>query len=196
MSGIQPGPVWGPPPNLQPGPPRRSTGLVVLSILLGCLVLAVGAAGALAFVGAEHSAVKERQRADRLQREADARRDAPAAVLEAAKADVVTVLSYDYRSLDQYLERVHAVATPKFQQEFDRAAASIKAQSARQPATTAKVLDAAVKSSTADEAQVLLFVDLATTTIDSRTPTAQRVRVVVSLKHESGKWLVDELVNS
>jgi Mce-associated membrane protein len=117
------------------------------------------------------------------------------AALPAAPAAAVTLLSYDYRSVDQDLRRARAMLTGGYRDEFAVEAGQVTAPAARaQHITThATVIGSAVVRADPDEVVVLLFVNQSTRS--SRSPAVQLSahRIQLTMALVGGHWLVSKL---
>jgi Mce-associated membrane protein len=112
----------------------------------------------------------------------------------AARAAVVDVLSYDYRTLDADLARAQQGLTPGFRQEYARvAAASVRPVAVKQQVvTTASVPAVSVVSATRGSVEVLMFVDQLTTSVEKKN-VVNVSRVQVTMIRSGDRWLVSEL---
>lgn len=172
---------------------------VIISIVLA--VLLVGAIGSgiagVAIVKAQGD--KQQRRADDLQHQVGqgASSQPQQEILTAAKTDVTSLLSYDYRTLDAYPGVITKVSTEKFGATFLQTANGVRqTQLSKQAVSKAETKNAAVVDATADTAHLLLFVDTTVTNKDLSEPQVQRYRLQVTLKHDGGQWLVDDLQSS
>lgn len=120
---------------------------------------------------------------------------ARSAALQAAPAEAVALLSYDYRSVDQDLQRARATLTGGYRDQFTAEASKVTAPAARaQHITThATVIGSAVVRADPEEVVVLLFVNQSTRS--SRSPAVQlsahRIQLTMALVGD--RWLVSNL---
>jgi Mce-associated membrane protein len=112
----------------------------------------------------------------------------------AARAAVVNVLSYDYRTLDADLARGEQGLAPDFRQEYARVtAASVRPVAVRQQVvTTATVPAVSIVSASRESVEVLMFVDQLTTSAQQKN-VVNVSRVQVTMVPSGDRWLVSEL---
>jgi len=115
--------------------------------------------------------------------------------LQAAKAAVVPILSYDYRHLSQDQQRAHAYMTAAYRKKYDPLFATIKANAPHLKAvvTTNPPVDAGIVRVSGDRVQVLVFVDRPTTNAKSSKPIPYQDYVTLTMVDQGGHWLVDNL---
>lgn len=158
---------------------------LVLALLVLCLVLA-GAAGVTWWRTDRPSAAP----GDALTSGA-ARDDG----LAAAKRLTRTVLSYDWRTLDQDAADAAKVSAPSFRAQYARAMAGVRAETVRDQVTLAAVpVDAAVVSASASRLVALVFLDQTTTARGSANRRLDQNRVLVTLTRHGGEWRVSKMV--
>jgi Mce-associated membrane protein len=128
------------------------------------------------------------QQALRGHRAEQARSEASAAAREAAE----TVLSYDYRSLDQNFAASRALLTPEFAADFDQTTKVVTEQAKKVKATVrAEVREVGVRDGDADRVTLLVFVNQTTTsTITENKPRVDLNRARVTMARIDGQWLV------
>jgi Mce-associated membrane protein len=114
--------------------------------------------------------------------------------LNVARSYAVTVTSYDYQNLDKNFADVIDGATGEFKDQYSGASATLR-QLIQQAKATARgtVIDAGVKSASADRADVTLFVDQSVTNAATPQPRVDRNRVVMTLEKHDNRWLVSNL---
>ncbi len=121
---------------------------------------------------------------------ADATGDAQGAAERAA----TTILSYDYRQLDEDQKAAGALMTPAYQKKYDELFAQIAANAPDVKAiVTADVVASGIVRSGADRVQVLVFVNRPTLRADKTEPTVFRDQVVVTMERSGDDWLVDDM---
>ncbi|HWU22087.1 MAG TPA: hypothetical protein VN088_11220 [Nocardioides sp.] len=119
---------------------------------------------------------------------------ASSAALDAARRDVVDLMSYDYRTIDSDLSTALSHTVGGFHDTMASAMQAHRTTFVRlRSVSTATVTAAAVESATSSSATVLLFVDQ--TVRNSRTAGAEtdHTRVVVTMTRSGGAWLVSDL---
>ena len=162
--------------------PADGRGVALAAVAVAAVVAVLAAAlGAVATMRASH-----RHAVD----------DAATAALGAATTGVVTVLSYDYRHLNQDFSRAEALLTPTFRKRYDQTTArAVRLLAAKYHAISSATVSAAggVEAST-DRAVVLAFVDQTVTNTQLAQPRLDRSRIKITLVHEGGRWLIDNLV--
>jgi len=122
-----------------------------------------------------------------------------AAALQAAKAAVVPILSYDYRHLAKDEQRAHAYMTSSYRKKsYDPLFAEIKnnAPHLKTVVTTNPPVDAGIVRVSKDRVQVLVFVDRPTTNAKTSKPIAYQNYVTLTMVDEGGRWLVDNMETS
>ncbi|WP_436701507.1 hypothetical protein [Nocardioides sp. BYT-33-1] len=120
------------------------------------------------------------------------RADAAADAVAAASRFAASVNTYDVADVAAYTDRVAALLTEPFAEQFRASTDGLLAAYAETGlASTGKVRQAAVDSIDADSAQILVAVD-AETTPAGLLANPPRLRWEVSLVREKGRWLVDD----
>jgi len=118
--------------------------------------------------------------------------------VRSARVAAGDILGYDYRSVEQSIERARSETTGKFRKDYDSTASVLLPQSKQLKAIVqATVGSAAVMSSSSDRVVVLLFVDQATVKQQpgAKTPETRidQSRVRMTMTKTGGHWLVSEL---
>ena len=114
--------------------------------------------------------------------------------LETARNYAVTLTSIQAGDIDRNFSDVLAGATGEFRDMYSRSSSQLKQMLVDNNASsTGTVVDAAVRSATADEAVVLLFVDQTITNTATPEPRVDRSRVVMTLDNVDGGWLVSRV---
>ncbi|MEO9330440.1 hypothetical protein [Gordonia aurantiaca] len=115
-------------------------------------------------------------------------------VLDIAKDYAVKLSSFDYRDLDANREAITAMSTKDFAEKYSemvRALTQIVTDGKGE--ATAEVTHAAVEGNDGTTATVLLFVDQKARNVVAPDGKTQPYRMVVTLKHSDGRWLVDNV---
>lgn len=106
-----------------------------------------------------------------------------------------TVLSYDWRTLDQDAADAAKVSAPGFRAQYARAMSGVRAETLRDQVTLKAVpVDAAVVSATPSRLVALVFVDQTTTARGSANRRLDQNRVLVTLTRHGGEWRVSKMV--
>jgi Mce-associated membrane protein len=118
--------------------------------------------------------------------------------LQAAKAEIPTILSYDYRSIAADIAKAKANTTGVFAKQYGESATKLLKQAKQVRAIVqATVGSAGVVSAGPHNVVVLLFVDQATVRQAAGQSTPQtridQDRVVATMTNVNGKWLVSAL---
>ena len=118
--------------------------------------------------------------------------------MNAAKTYVVYLSSYNYKDLNGPNSAWVAVekhATAKFRQDFSSTSANLAKLLAQYNATaTGQVVEAGLESVTNSKAVALLFVDqTVTNTVQKPNSVTQPLRVKLTMLHQNGQWLIDQL---
>lgn len=121
-----------------------------------------------------------------------------AAAVSAARRDVQTILSYDYRSLSSDIASAEQVETGLLARQYRSSAGQLLSQATQLKAIVqATVGSAGVVSADGSDVVVLLFVDQATVRQDpgQTTPTTRidQSRVQVTMTKVGSSWLVSSL---
>jgi Mce-associated membrane protein len=133
-------------------------------------------------------------------REGDALSDerARSAAAVAAKQAVETVLSYDYRTIDDDIANARADATGEFAEQYAASAEQLADQAGQTRAIVqATASQPAVVAAEGDQVVVLLFVDQASVKqLDDAASPATRIdqsRVRVTMSRVGDRWLISQL---
>ncbi|MCD4533588.1 DnaJ domain-containing protein [Nocardioides sp. cx-169] len=114
----------------------------------------------------------------------------------AARAAVVPVLSYDYRTLDEDAATAGSYMTPRVRKDYDDTMQVIK-DNAPQTKTVVRVeeplADGVVRSSE-DRVDVLLYVNMPTT--NAQGARTYRNQVTLRMVLADGEWLVDDFTTN
>jgi len=122
-----------------------------------------------------------------------------AAAASSARAIVVKMLGYDYKTFDQHTTDVSALLTGGFKQEFVRAATDVVKPLAvqNQAVVLAKVSEVSVMSTPerdgADTVRILAFVNQTTTSAKLDRPRIDQNRVILTMAQTDGRWLVSKV---
>lgn len=116
------------------------------------------------------------------------------AALQAARAYAVTLTSVDSNNLDRDFTAVLDGSTGEFRDMYTRSSGQLR-QLLQENKATGKgaVLDAAVKSATETEVEVLLFIDQTVTNAASADPRVDRSRVLMTMQLIDGRWLASRV---
>ena len=116
------------------------------------------------------------------------------AALAAARQIAVNLSTLDYQTFDRDTAPVTAAATGPFRSDFAGQAAQIKRiVLADKSVSTGQVAQAALVTSTATTARVLLALDASVTNTGTTTPAARHYRVQLDLAKVHGRWLASQL---
>lgn len=165
---------------------RPSRVLIAVIALLALLV---------AFLGYRfwhtHSAAQADKRHYAQLNTVDARNQA---VLSAARQASVTLLTYDYRHLDQDFAAVLNGSTGGFKKDFASKQATAKTLFAQGKAiANGQVLDAAVASSTPNSATALVVIDQTVKNVSVPNGTTKHYRMQLKLNKVGTSWLVSDV---
>ncbi|MET9214089.1 MULTISPECIES: hypothetical protein [unclassified Nocardia] len=153
----------------------RRSALPVMALLA---VVALGAAGVLGWQLRQERAVD----------------DAAAAALQAARAYAVTLTSVDSSRLDSDFAAVLDGSTGEFRDMYTRSSGQLRELLQENKATgKGAVLEAAVKSATETEVEVLLFIDQTVTNAAATDPRVDRSRVLMTMRLVDGRWLASRV---
>ncbi|WP_134740079.1 DnaJ domain-containing protein [Nocardioides sp. 503] len=111
----------------------------------------------------------------------------------AARAAVVPVLSYDYRTLDEDAAAARTYLTPSFRKDYDDTFTLLEENAPRTKTVVSveePLADAVVRSGE-DHVDVLLYVNQPTS--NAQGSVTFRNQVTLSMRLVDGKWLVDDL---
>jgi len=112
-------------------------------------------------------------------------------VLDAARADVVKVLTYHPETLQQDIDAATAVLTGNFLNYYRQFSNEIVKGEQTQTTTTATVVGAGIESLTGQHAAILVFVNKSATSKDNPTPVVTAAAVRVGMANVNGAWLID-----
>ncbi|MHC3002444.1 tetratricopeptide repeat protein [Gordonia metallireducens] len=111
-----------------------------------------------------------------------------------AKDYAVTLTSIDSGSIDQNFTDVLGGATGEFKDMYSRSSSQLKQMLVDNKATSkGVVIDAGVKSATADRVVVMVFVDQSITNSASPEPRVDRSRVLMTMDKVDGRWLASKV---
>lgn len=114
---------------------------------------------------------------------------------KAAKAAITSMVTYDYRTVDEDFKWVDKAGTPGFRSYFTEASAkSKKLILSLQATATGSVIDAAPKEGTTSKVQVLLFVDQLIKSKDDPKGKLDQTRVAMWMVKKDGRWLVSKVL--
>jgi Mce-associated membrane protein len=123
-----------------------------------------------------------------------AHEDAGSAAEKAARAAVVKMTTYDYRTVDDDFTWVEDAGTTAFQDYFAKAStnaiAFIKTVKA---SATGEVKDSAAVVEDDEHVRVLLFVDQTITSKGQKDSNTDQPRVTFHMVLQDGQWLVDQV---
>lgn len=120
--------------------------------------------------------------------------DASAAALAAARAYAVTLTSVDSGNLDRDFTAVLDGSTGEFRDMYTRSSGQLRTLLQDNKATgKGVVLEAAVKSASESEVEVLLFIDQTVTNAASTDPRVDRSRVLMTMRLVDGRWLASRV---
>ncbi len=184
-----PDPEPEPQPVVEPGPERDGAAVVAARrdvptwLLAGLAVLTAMAVGLAGFLWL-------------FQPSPDAVEDATAAARSAAEKAVVPVLSYDYQDLEGSREAAQDYLTPGYLEEYDRLYDGLVEGNAGTTETVveARFVASAVVRGGEDRAEILVFVDQATTNAQNKQPVVYRNQVRMRMEQVEGRWLVDCMI--
>ncbi|WP_298510673.1 DnaJ domain-containing protein [uncultured Nocardioides sp.] len=112
----------------------------------------------------------------------------------AAEQAVTTILSYDYRHLDQDQAASGELMTPAYRKKYDALFSQIAANAPDLKAVvTAQVVASGIVRSGEDRVQVQIFVNRPTLRKDLTEPQVYRDQVVLTMERSGDQWLVDDM---
>jgi Mce-associated membrane protein len=113
---------------------------------------------------------------------------------QAAKTYAVDLTTYDYTSLDHDFGWVTHGATASFAKEYATANAPLRTVITKLKArATGSVTDAAATAKSSSKVEVLLFVDQTIVNGTNSKKRTERNRVVMTMVHRDGRWIVDDV---
>lgn len=164
-----------------PGPGRgrlRRAAPVLVMVLAVLLVALLAAGGVLAYQLREIRSAQERR----------------AAVLHAARQQVLDFTTLDYRHFDRDAERVLDGATGDFRNQFQRSSKQLSELVQENKAVSkGEVLSAGIVSADADSARVIVVADSTVTNASTEEPRARHYRLQVDMVHKDGRWLASDI---
>ena len=111
--------------------------------------------------------------------------------LQAARAGIVDVTSFDYLTLDDDITQIQAVTTGDLTQEsVDRLNGSRQALTDAQAVVNTEVVGAAVTAADDRTATVYMVIQSTQTSSASQQAQVQRYRIEVDLTEDGGRWLL------
>ncbi|MBF6192393.1 hypothetical protein [Nocardia implantans] len=114
--------------------------------------------------------------------------------LAAARSYAVTLTSVDSGTLDRDFAAVLDGSTGEFRDMYTRSSGQLRQLLLDNKATgKGTVLDAAVKSASETEVEVLLFIDQTVTNTASADPRVDRSRVEMTMELVDGRWLASRV---
>lgn len=130
--------------------------------------------------------------------QANSRENLRSSALSAARNYGVILSSYDYRNLTgsgSDWTKVEQVSTPTFRKNFLSTSGELsKLLTQYNAVATGKVLNAGIESLNGNRAVILLFIDqTVNNTVQQSQGTTQPLRSQLTLVHQGGKWLIDDL---
>ena len=123
-------------------------------------------------------------------------RDATSQAQGAAERAVVTILAYDYRTMEEDQAAAGALMTPEYRKKYDQLFAVLKenAPQTRTVVTVEPVVASGIVRSGHERVQVLVFVNRPTTNAQSPEPRIFRDQVTLTMEKVGGDWLVDNML--
>lgn len=114
---------------------------------------------------------------------------------QTAREQVVTVLSYDFRSIEEDLQRARAALTEQFSTEFITEANEVTVPAAREQSviTRADVIASSVVRAEPEEVVLLMFLNQRTQSSQSEAVQLSAHRVVLTMTRFEGRWLISDL---
>ena len=123
-----------------------------------------------------------------------AQHEARAAALQAAREYAVALTSYDHKTLVDDFDKVSSNATGQFAKEYKQVSANLTQLIKKHKAVSkGTVVAAGLVSGDTDRAVVLLFVDQTITNTNIEKPRVDRNRMRMTLRHDNGRWLIDDV---
>lgn len=127
----------------------------------------------------------------RAERDADARERA---ALAAGREAAVAFTSYDYRRIEEDLDRVSAMSTGKFREEFTKALGALTgAITKARGVSEGQVNQAGVVRMHRDSAVVIAAVDATITNKQAKGPSLRRYRLQITLTRDADEWLISDI---
>ncbi|SNT50396.1 h domain protein [Rhodococcoides kyotonense] len=153
---------------------------IVVRALAVVVVLALAAGVGVLFYQYRQNAETEQARTD---------------AVDAASAQAVAMLAYDFGGVDQQLASAADGLTGDFKDEYTTLVTGVIAPGAKEKSLTVQVTvqGAAVVDAAPDSATVLLFLNQITTSSDAPEAASSGSRVRMSLEKIDGRWLTSSL---
>lgn len=162
---------------------RQVSVLTLVLVVLACVLLTAGAAF---YTWKAADVAQDQDRVESTER-------AATAADEAAAEAAVPLLSYDHRNLQSDLARALPYMTEERAGEYERLMEELRPDARKQKiAVQADVVATGVVRASEERAQVLVFVDQATTKAGRQTDPLQ-MWVTMTMVEQDGQWLVDEM---
>jgi Mce-associated membrane protein len=123
-------------------------------------------------------------------------REATAEAQGAAERAVVTILAYDYRTMDEDQAAAGALMTDDYRKKYDQLFAVLEenAPDVKPVVTVEPVVASGIVRSGEDRVQVLVFVNRPSTNAQNKEPKVFRDQVTLTMEKVGDDWLVDNLV--
>jgi Mce-associated membrane protein len=148
------------------------------------VVLALALSGALVALGLTMSSLSHER----------ALTDAGRQAQVAARKAVVSMTTYDYRTLSHDFAWVDEAGTAKFRKQYAEVSAPIKKLVlALRARAEGSVVASAAEVKDADHVVVLVFVDQTLSNPGQSQPGLDQPRVTMTMVRQGGRWLVDEV---
>lgn len=115
--------------------------------------------------------------------------------LRAANDDVVALLSYDYKTVDDELKKARESLTGPFLDDYTKLTTTVVAPAAKDQNITTKatVVGSAVVSAEPTHVVALLFINQSTTTKTAPEASSSGSRVTLTMDKVGDRWLVSAL---
>lgn len=119
---------------------------------------------------------------------------ARAAAVASAREYAVDLSSYDYTKLESNFQKVSANSTGDFAKQYEQVSSNLTELIKQHKAVSkGTVIDAGLVRADEAGAVVLMFVDQTITNTSNPQPRIDRNRLRMSLVHQDGRWLVDDV---
>jgi len=153
--------------------PRPLTGILMLLVVVSVVLAAV--------FGGKLEARNDREAAG-------------TAALAAARDYAVALTSIDSSHIDSDIATVLNGATGEFKSMYSQSADQLKPMLVQAKSVSkGHVVAASVQSASADQAVIMLFVDLEITNVTNPTPRVDRNRVLMTMDRVDGHWLASKV---
>jgi Mce-associated membrane protein len=124
--------------------------------------------------------------------------EARASATDAASSASEKMFSYKYNKLDEHMREAQATMTPEFAKKFRSISPALKALAPQRKIQVKAVVRYAAAKECGDacsprKATVLIFIDQARISADTKKPTVFGNRIEVSMVERNGKWLVNNV---